>query len=178
LGVDYYNPNQRQSVDDRRSAAQFLFLPGGNQGGRRAANEFFDGIPRTEPNVLLRPRHSSFYSVVMEAKLRPGTYTAADANHFRQANRQLHSFMQENPEFTKALEREFPGITTHVTPGPRGGVADTPPPGLQWHHDPHLPGNLQLVPGPHHRAAGPVQQSLHPNQKGGREIWGGGTTNR
>lgn len=123
---------------------------------------------------LTRPVSSPHYSVVNEVQLRPGTYTASDANHFRQANRQLYEMMQENPSLASSLESQYPGITSHVTPGPRGGVADTSPPGLTWHHDPNIPGQLQLVPRIHHQAPGPVQNTLHPQQQGGREIWGGG----
>jgi RHS repeat-associated protein len=121
-----------------------------------------------------RPPESPFYSVAFEAKLRPGTLMASDANHFRQANRQLYQLMQEDAELAQMLESHYPGIGSHVTPGARGGIADTSPPGLTWHHDPRSPGNLQLVPRTQHQAPGPVQNTLHPGQQGGRELWGGG----
>jgi hypothetical protein len=60
----------------------------------------------------------------------------SDANYFRQANRQLYEFMQQNPAFTKELEAQFPGVTAHTTLGPRGGISEASPPGLAWHHDP------------------------------------------
>jgi DNase/tRNase domain of colicin-like bacteriocin len=123
---------------------------------------------------LLRPNGSPNFSVIVEARLKPGSFTASDANHFRQANRQLYEQMQVAPAFAKSLEVRYPDITSHVTPGPRGGFADTSPPGLSWHHDPYTSGNLQLIPRTHHQAPGPIQNSLHPNGKGGREIWGGG----
>jgi len=107
-------------------------------------------------------------------QLKPGTYLASDANHFRQGNRQVYNLLQQDASLAAKLEAQYPGITSHVTPGPRGGVADTAPPGLSWHHDPKIPGQLQLIPRNHHQAAGPVQKTLHPNQQGGREIWGGG----
>jgi len=132
------------------------------------------GAAQAVTESVSRPATSPNYSVVMEAKLNPGTYTASDANHFRQANRRLYQILQSNPDLAAKLETQYPGITAHVTPGPRGGVADTSPPGLTWHHDPNTPGNLQLVPRDQHQAPGPIQISLHPNQQGGREIWGGG----
>jgi hypothetical protein len=49
-----------------------------------------------------------------------------------------------------------------------------PTPDVSWHHNPTNTGTLELVPREHHEAAGPVQQSLHPEGKGGRENWGGG----
>jgi len=45
-----------------------------------------------------RPSTTPNYSVVMEAKLKPGTFTFSDANHFRQANRQLYETMQIDPD--------------------------------------------------------------------------------
>jgi Pretoxin HINT domain/DNase/tRNase domain of colicin-like bacteriocin len=129
-------------------------------------------VTRQMPNV--RPESSPHYSVFMEAKLRSGSLTASDSNHFRQGNRQLLQWMRSNPEHATALERQFPGTTAHIEPGPRGGVADTAPPGLTWHHDAYSPGNLQLIPRVDHQAPGPVQNTLHPNQQGGRQIWGGG----
>ena len=137
------------------------------------------GVPNTA-NISgdsvgsIRPTASPHYSVATEVQLKPGTYTASDANHFRQANRKLYNMMQENPSLAARFETQYPGITAHVTPGPRGGVADTLPPGLTWHHDPKIPGQLQLLPRSHHQAPGPVQNTLHPQQQGGREIWGGG----
>ena len=132
-------------------------------------NSKLDGLSK-----IPRPPDSPFYSVVMEAKLKPGTFMASDRNHFRQANQQLYRLIQSDPDLAARLEAEFPGITSHAAPGPRGGFSDESPPGLTWHHDPAIPGNLQLVPYDQHRAPGPVQSVLHPNQQGGRELWGGG----
>ena len=127
-----------------------------------------------EVSNVSRPLTSPNYSVLMEAELKLGTYMASDANHFRQANSQLYQMIQGDTSLGTLFEAQYPGITDFVTPGPRGGFADTSPPGLTWHHDPETPGNLQLVPRDQHQAPGPVQNSLHPNQQGGREIWGGG----
>src|SRR5262249_21619262 len=41
-------------------------------------------------SLTLRPANSQNYSVVAEAQLKPGTFSASDANHFRQGNRQLY----------------------------------------------------------------------------------------
>ena len=106
-------------------------------------------------------------------ELSPGTLRRSDGNHFRQGNRLLHDAFEADPNFARQMEAEYPGIIDHVTPGPRGGMADTPPPGLTWHHDPTRPGRLQLVPRDQHQAAGAVQNSLHPGGQGGRANWGG-----
>ena len=73
------------------------------------------------------------------------------------------------------MESAYPGITQGVSPGPRGAYPrKSPHPELTWHHDAHREGAMQLVPLAQHQAPGPVQATLHPNQKGGMEIWGGG----
>lgn len=127
-----------------------------------------------EGTAILRPVDSSNYSIIGEFQLKPGTLAASDANHFRQGNRQLYESMQSDPAFAAKLEAQNPGISAHVTPGPRGGFADTAPPRLTWHHDAYSPGNLQLMPRVQHQSPGPIQNTLHPNQQGGRQIWGGG----
>jgi RHS repeat-associated protein len=126
-----------------------------------------------------RPAHPSrWYSNLFDAKVRQGTHMASDANHFRQCNRQLYEAMRDNPDFAKAMKENYPKVVDHVTPGPRGGIPDTAPPGFSWHHDPRRPGSLQLVPRPQHQSGGAVQGSLHPDGVGGREVWGGGEDNR
>lgn len=52
----------------------------------------------------------------------------------------------------------------HVKPGPRGAFKDTSPQKHSWHHNAQNPEKIQLVPKGQHRAPGPVQGSLHPNQ--------------
>ena len=131
------------------------------------------GCTQAAENVV-RPASSPHYSVLQRVELRPGTLSASDGNHFRQGNRQVHEMMQADPKIAARIEAQFPGVTSHVTPGPRGGFADTSPPGLTWHHHPDKPGVLELVPRPQHQAGGPVQGSLHPGGTGGRENWGGG----
>ena len=76
--------------------------------------------------------------------------------------------MNAEPQFAAALEAAHPGITGFVRLGVRGVFSDRTPAsvGLTWHHHPERPGVMQLVPRSQHRAPGPVQESLHPNQKG------------
>jgi len=132
------------------------------------------GQPLAQNTRPPRPADAPQFSVWKEIELKPGTLRASDPNHLRQGNRQLHASFQRDPDLAQEMERQYPGIIQHVTPGPRGGMADTPPPGLSWHHDPGKPGVLQLVPREHHQAPGLVQRSLHPSRRGGRENWGGG----
>jgi len=158
-------------VGPRRAVPEENMQATAEENARAAGAPYIRNEPETP---VTRPETSPNYSVWTEAELAPGTYTRSDANHFRQANRQLWERMQADPEFAAALEEAYPGVTAHVTPGPRGGMADTSPPGLTWHHVPDSPGRLQLVPRDQHQAPGAVQDSLHPGGEGGRNIWGGG----
>jgi RHS repeat-associated protein len=168
-------PRGRRSSSERKGKsgeAETVVEPRSTVGGTKT-----DPIarPADAPEALpSRPESSPHYSNWFEAQLKEDTFKSSDANHFRQANRQLYERLQNDPDFAKAMERQYPGITAHVTPGPRDGVSDAPPSGLTWHHEAHRPGTLQLVPRPHHQAPGPVQGTLHPDGKGGRENWGGG----
>jgi RHS repeat-associated protein len=133
-----------------------------------------EGVGEARP-ADTRPPDSPFYEVVYEAKLEPGKdYPGVSAQrHFAEGNRQLHEDMQSDPEFAGRLEAQHPGITEHVSPGPKGAFSREPPPGLTWHHAAEE-GVLQLMPRAQHRAAGLIQQILHPAGRGGMEIWGGG----
>ena len=129
----------------------------------------------------LRPNESPHYSVEFSAQLSEDLYPGRSENaHFADANRQLYEAIQGDTEFGAALESRYPGITEHVTPGPRGGYSRTPPTeqGLTWHHHPENAGVLELVPQAHHAAPGPVQTLLHPEQRGGMVNWGGGRRRR
>jgi RHS repeat-associated protein len=53
---------------------------------------------------------------------------------FRDANKELNKLFQADPVHAGRLNKLFPGIVSHVKPGPRGGFSDEPPPGLTWHH--------------------------------------------
>jgi hypothetical protein len=125
-----------------------------------------------------RPSSSPIYSNWYEANLTKGPHYPGkgDNVHFREANTQLYTRMQSDPIFASALEHEHPGITSFLTPGPRGGMPDRTPAefGLTWNHATGREGVLQLVPTSHHRAGGPVQASLHPHRGGGMKEWGGG----
>lgn len=77
--------------------------------------------------------------------------------------------------FAADMDGLYPGIVDGVAPGPRGGFPrEAPTDHLTWHHEATSPGTMQLVPRDQHMAPGPVQQSLHPDGRGGMAIWGGG----
>lgn len=123
-----------------------------------------------------RPLKSGNYSVVYEAKMTKGIHYPgkSDGIHFQEANRQLYHEMQNNPEFASKIESMYPGISKGVEPGSRGAHSRKAPiTQFTWHHDPEKP-ILQLVLREQHKAKGSVQQSLHPEGKGGMENWGGG----
>ena len=53
---------------------------------------------------------------------------------FRNANKELHKVFQDDPVYAARVNKLFPGIVSHVKPGPLGGFSKKPPPGLTWHH--------------------------------------------
>ncbi len=130
---------------------------------------------------LPRPPTSPNYSVEFRAKISSRLYPGRSEHaHFADANRQLHEAFQGDPGFARAMEQRYPGITEHVSPGPRGGFNRSSPTdqGLVWHHHPDEAGVLELIPTAQHTAPGPVQGSLHPQGSGGMNTWGGGRQRR
>jgi hypothetical protein len=169
---------QKSSVKfDAEGSAQFdqRNTENGNSAKQQEAKPSSDEVNQSPA----RPADSPYYSVVAESQLKPEDYQKNDGRHNQEANRQLYDRMQADPGLANSLEKHYPGITKGVSPGPRGAFSRTSPtPHLTWHHDPQRPGVLQLMSKEQHQAAGAIQQSLHPNQKGGRENWGGGSDKR
>ncbi|PIT14909.1 hypothetical protein BGI33_07055 [Snodgrassella alvi] len=117
-----------------------------------------------------RPLSSSGYSVWYQTEIPENIQTSTRAQHFKNANEQLYNVLKNNPDFAKMLP---PEVVAHVQPGPRGGFKGTSPPEHSWHHNAHDPTKIELIPRSQHKAPGPVQGNLHPNQKGGFKKLGG-----
>lgn len=117
-----------------------------------------------------RPLSSSNYSVWYQADIPTDIQSGTREQHFRNANQQLYEAIQKNPSLANALP---PEVVAHVQPGPLGGFKDTSPPNHSWHHQAQNPIKIELVPRSQHKAPGPVQGSLHPNQQGGYKKLGG-----
>ncbi|WP_186367399.1 RHS repeat-associated core domain-containing protein [Yersinia aldovae] len=111
-----------------------------------------------------RPLSSPNYSVWHQAEIPVDIQSGTRAQHFRNANQQLYEAIQRNPDLGQSLP---PEVVAHVQPKPRGGFSDKSPPSQTWHHNAQDPTKIELVPRPQHKALGPVQASLHPNQGGG-----------
>ena len=111
-----------------------------------------------------RPLSSPNYSLWGRYEMPSDLFNGTREDHFRFANEQLYKQIQRDPNLGTALGS---AVTDHVSPGPRGGFSDRSPPGLTWHHSAQDPEFLELIPRAQHRAAGAVQNSLHPNQQGG-----------
>jgi hypothetical protein len=119
-----------------------------------------------------RPLSSSQYSVWYQTDIPEDIQSGTRGQHFRNANQQLYEAIQKNPEMAKLLPQE---VVEHVQPTPRGKFQPTSPPNHSWHHNAQNPVKIELVPRSQHRAPGPVQSSLHPNQKGGfKKLQSGG----
>ncbi|EGM1791495.1 type IV secretion protein Rhs [Salmonella enterica subsp. enterica] len=111
------------------------------------------------------------YTVYYQHQLPVGDYTKSDDYHFKSANEGLYNAMNQDPQLKASLERKYPGIYDHVSPGARGGFSSEPPKGTTWHHA-NQPGSLELVDFEHHRK---YSRIYHPDGTGGRNKWGGGT---
>lgn len=99
----------------------------------------------------------------------------SDTRHFQEANRQLYETFRANSEFAKQMEELYPGINNGIQPRARGSFSPYPPAkGVTWHHNAEREGVLQLVNRSQHKAHGFIQKILHPDGRGGMEIWGGG----
>ncbi|MEQ8819593.1 MAG: hypothetical protein RLY93_05065 [Sumerlaeia bacterium] len=130
---------------------------------------------------VARPADSPIYSVAYEVELERGVHFPgrSDAIHFQEANKQLYEVMNGDARFAHMMENLYPGITEGVSPGARGAFPRTPPtPDVTWHHHTTREGVLQLVPRSQHSAPGAVQKTLHPDGRGGMEVWGGGRKGR
>ena len=111
-----------------------------------------------------RPLTSPHYSVWDVVTLPRQQHGLGRPDHFKYANEALYNKIQANPSFGRSLP---PDVVAHVQPGARGAFSDRSPPGMSWHHNARNPTLIELIPRAQHRAPGPVQGSLHPNQEGG-----------
>ena len=148
------------------------------EGAASTADEFANGAGNGDiPDVATSPDDSPFYEVGFEAQLEAGRDFpgVSDRRHFQESNRQLHEAMQVDADFAQGMEDLYPGITEGVAPGSRGAYPRrAPTSATTWHHEPYREGAMQLVPRSQHTAPGPVQNSLHPDGRGGMQNWGGG----
>ncbi|PKI19710.1 RHS repeat domain-containing protein, partial [Pseudomonas monteilii] len=111
-----------------------------------------------------RPLSSSQYSVWTSVEMPQEIHSLNRGAHFKYANEELYNRTLQYPELKAALPAE---VVEHIQPGPRGGFSDRSPPNHSWHHNAQSPKDIELIPRAQHQAKGPVQASLHPNQKGG-----------
>lgn len=131
------------------------------------------------------PRQSNtrgVYDVMAEANLPEHMYEASDGRHFQEASRQLYHAMRNDPALMSSVEARYPGTFDHVTPRrlgddgiPLGPVSRQAPPGLTWHHHETVRGLLRLVDQIDHAVR---HGDYHPTGRGGRAVWGGGSSAR
>lgn len=113
------------------------------------------------------------YHYFDEHFLSPSEYQLPDAEHFRRANQSVYERLEVDAEFRRTLQLKYPGVIEHVRPT-RMGFRGTSPTGMTWHHG-DADGSLRLVDRNDHRN---FHKIYHPDGKGGRNLWGGGTTCR
>jgi A nuclease of the HNH/ENDO VII superfamily with conserved WHH len=107
-------------------------------------------------------------------------YTSSDKYHFAKANESVYNRIQTDPAFKAHLETNYPGAVKHVSPTRNGTFRGTSPKGVTWHHATSSQvagqsGWLQLVDQSDHSK---FHKIYHPDDIGGRNEWGGGTSCR
>ncbi|WP_338794227.1 DUF6531 domain-containing protein [Bernardetia sp. MNP-M8] len=120
------------------------------------------------------------YNSFHNHQLANNEFLLKDTEHFSKANESLHNKFQNHPEFAAKMEAKYPGITKHVAPTRRGTHRGTAPKGTTWHHATSSQaggkrGILQLVDMSDHAK---YHKIYHPEDIGGRNEWGGGTSCR
>lgn len=127
---------------------------------------------------IARPLNSPNYTVAFETDLISGQHFPgkSDYVHFQASNESLYNAMTRDVALRGSLDNMYPGLWNFVQPGKYGAFSGKSPAslGLTWHHNAYAPGRMELMPINHHQSQGAVQLSLHPNKKGGMQIWGGG----
>ncbi|MBU6956189.1 RHS domain-containing protein [Pseudomonas sp. CVAP len=111
------------------------------------------------------------YHVFHEHSLNASEYKMTDAEHFSRANESVYKRMQTDPDFKRQMQTKYPGAVEHVQPRPNGTFRGTSPANMTWHHG-NKPGSLQLADFNDHKT---YHKIYHPDGKGGRNKWGGGT---
>jgi RHS repeat-associated protein len=111
------------------------------------------------------------YHVFHEHTLSPEQYTLSDPEHFRLANESMYQRAQVDAEFRQTLQTTYPDVLEHVSPTKSGRFRGSSPPDMTWHHG-DSSGSLQLVDHADHQG---YHKIYHPDGKGGRNKWGGGT---
>ncbi len=90
--------------------------------------------------------------------------------HFQEANTQLLKAMDADAGFANMMDDLIPGVRGMLERA--RSVSRKPPTDWTWHHSIDE-GILHLVPSVQHWDPS-LWKLLHPNNKGGMSIWGGG----
>lgn len=114
--------------------------------------------------------NGKYYSVAFEMELPVGSYPLkGPSTHKLAANKALANAMTSDATFANAMSEL--GIKAPVSR--TGAVTSKTILNWRWHHDVNT-GKMQLVPLYQHTSGSIFWQTLHPNNKGGISIWGGG----
>jgi len=157
IGLHGNNPNFYAYTSDVNRWTDVLGLYNGE--GERALNDY-----------------NSFH----DHQLDPSEFMENDRYHFSKANESLHKKFLNDPQYAAEMERKYPGIKDHVSPTRNGTYRGTAPKNATWHHATSsqtggTKGVLQLVDKNDHSK---YHKIYHPEDIGGRNQWGGGTSCR
>ncbi|AWQ19648.1 Rhs family protein [Pantoea ananatis] len=123
-----------------------------------------------DPLGLASRPDNGLYHIFNDHQVNPANRYSSDSVQFRQANKDLISRMDIDPEFRKDLIQRYHGLTEWS----KTGNMSNSPPGLTWHHHEEV-NRLTLVDRNDHA----INHGLyHPTGKGGRDIWGSGKGGR
>jgi RHS repeat-associated protein len=113
-------------------------------------------------------RELGVYDTFHDHDLDEADWQSSRPQHFKKCNESLYNAMEKDSALKAAIEEKYPGTYEHVKPGPKGGFADSSPPGLTWHHA-DAPGKMELVDRVDHRK---YHKIYHPDGSGGYKKWG------
>ena len=168
----YYNRFRYYSPDDGCYTQQDpIGLAGGNPtiyGYVLNSNIYIDPF-----GLATRP-NNGMYHVFFKHDLKQKLWTASDKIQFKDANVEFIKIMEKDPSFRKNMLKRFPKLADWLkkpamrnSPGGQGV--------LTWHHNASEGGRLELVDFTDHKKNHGL---YHPNNKGGRHNWGGGSSCR
>ncbi|WP_295230293.1 DUF6443 domain-containing protein [uncultured Chryseobacterium sp.] len=143
--------------------AALMVTRSGNTGGALK-------LLNAEKGILNAEGSGAFYSVAYEMKLASDLYPGKSSYlHFQAANKSLATAMASDAQFATGISNLGIKIPTSAT----GNILGKSPKNWVWHHNLDE-GVMQLVPKTQHTVSSPFWKTMHPGNKGGMSIWGGG----
>ncbi len=155
----YYDPQTGQYTQQDP-----IGLAGGNP---TLYGYVFDPLGEVDWFGLATRPNNGLYHVFDVFPLDENLWLSSDGVQFNRANKAFIQRMNTDQVFRRDMLGRYPALLDWLD-NPK---LSRSPAGLTWHHDPNVPGQLQLVDRLDHRNNHGL---YHPDGQGGREKWGGG----